>query len=141
MRLLIPDASVILKWVLPPEHEPGVQDAVAILERFVAGEIELVVPSLWYYEVGNTVARLVPNDAGEYLDQLRHLGMAEVGAASAIELRALAFVRRFGVTFYDAVYHAVAAELDGTLVTADRRYIARVGNDPAVVDLHKISKA
>jgi predicted nucleic acid-binding protein len=83
----------------------------------------------------------VSDDAGEYLDQLRHLGMAEVGATNAIEIRALAFVMRFGVTFYDAVYHAVAAELDGTLVTADRRYLARVGGDPTVVDLHEISKA
>jgi len=32
-RLFVPDASVILKWVLPPEEEPNVQEALAILDQ------------------------------------------------------------------------------------------------------------
>ncbi len=138
MRLLVPEASVILKWVLPPEREPGAGAAMAILDQFVAGEVMLVVPTLWYYEVGDTIARLTPDEAGERLRQLRRLGMAEVGATDAIERRALACVKRFGVTYCDAVYHATAVELGGMLVTADRRFAARLGNDAAVMDLLQI---
>lgn len=138
MRLLVPDASVILKWVLPPEREPGAQTALEILDQFVAGKILLAVPTLWYYEVANTIARLAPDEAGERLRQLRRLGMAEVGVTDAIERRALSCVKRLGVTYYDAVYHAAAVELGGVLVTADRRFAARLGDDAAVVDLLQI---
>ena len=134
-HLVVPDASVILKWVLPPENEPGVQEALAILDEFVAGDIALALPSLWYFEVGNTVARLVPQQAGEYLEQLRRLRITEVGIDPSVERLALGYVQRFGVTFYDAVYHAVASELGGILVTADRRYVRRVGPDPGVIEL------
>ena len=139
MRLLVPDASVILKWVLPPEHEPNAREAALILDQFVAGENVLAVPTLWYYEVANTIARLAPGEAGERLRQLRRLGMAEVGPTDAIERRALDCVKRFGVTYYDAAYHATAVELHGVLVTADRRFAARLGDDPAIVDLRQIS--
>jgi len=135
MRVLVPDASVILKWVLPPEREPGAREAMALLDQFVAGEVMLAVPALWYYEVANTIARLAPDKAGECLRELRRLGMAEIGAEDAIERRALACVKRFGVTYYDAVYYATAAELGGVLVTADRRFAARLGDDATVIDL------
>jgi len=32
-----------------------------------------------------------------------------------------------GVTFYDAVYHAIALERKGTLVTADAAYLKKAG--------------
>ena len=125
----------MLKWVLPPENEPNAQEALSLLDQFVAGDIVLAVPSLWYFEVGNTVARLVPQEAGEYLKQLRRLRITEVGIDTSVERLTLGYVQRFGVTFYDAVYHAVASELGGILVTADRRYVRRVGPDPGVIEL------
>ena len=134
-RLLVPDASVILKWVLPPETEPNVREALAILDEFVAGDIVLAVPALWYFEVGNTVARLVPQEAGKYMEQLRRLRITEVAIDTSVERLALGYVQRFCVTFYDAVYHAVASELGGILVTADRRYVRRVGPDPGAIEL------
>jgi predicted nucleic acid-binding protein len=136
--MLVPDASVILKWVLPPEREPGSRAAMVLLDQFVAGEVMLAVPTLWYYEVANTIARLAPDVAGESLRQLRRLGMAEIGAEDAIERRALACVKQFGVTYYDAVYYATAVELGGVLVTADLRFIARLGGDDAIIDLQQI---
>ncbi len=134
-RLFVPDASVILKWVLPPENEPNSQEALAILDQFVAGDIVLAVPSLWYFEVGNTLARLVPQEAGEYLKQLRRLRITEAEIGPSVEQTVLGYVQRFGVTFYDAAYHAVASNLGGTLVTADLRYVKRVSPDPGVMEL------
>ena len=39
--------------------------------------------------------------------------------------RVLDLTRRYGVTFYDAAYHAHAIEMRGTFVTADERYVSR----------------
>jgi hypothetical protein len=42
-----------------------------------------------------------------------------------------------GVTFYDAAYHALAIVKDGTMVTADRRYVrkcARAGHVGLIAD-------
>jgi predicted nucleic acid-binding protein len=138
MRLVVPDASVILKWVLPPEREPCAGAALALLDDFVEGDLMLAVPTLWYYEVANTIARLAPIAAGKQLRQLRRLGMAEIAVDDAVEERALGCVRRFGVTFYDAAYYATAVELGGELVTADRRFSARLGDDDSIVNLHEI---
>jgi len=139
MRLLIPDASVILKWVLPPENEPGAREALAILDEFVAGNTALAVPALWYFEVANTVSRLAPDEASDCLRMLRRLGMAEISVDDSIENLALDCVRESGVTFYDAAYLATAAALGGVLVTADRRFMTRLGKSVSAIDLRDIS--
>lgn len=125
-RLLVPDASVILKWVLPPDDEPHAEEAQRLLADFVAGGLDLLVPSLWYFEVGNTVARRLPEPAGRILTALRGLGLPQAEPSAEWERRALDLVASCGVTFYDAVYHALALVEGGTLVTGDRRYREQV---------------
>ena len=48
-RVVVPDASVILKWV---DRAPGEKDrerADAILDAWLNGGMEIVVPSLWVF--------------------------------------------------------------------------------------------
>lgn len=45
-------------------------------------------------------------------------------------------VRRYGVTFYDAAYHALALVEEGLFVTADARYARRVVEIGGVQMLH-----
>ncbi|MGC9196606.1 MAG: type II toxin-antitoxin system VapC family toxin [Syntrophobacteraceae bacterium] len=47
------DASVILKWVLGEEREAEWNKALALLNGWVEGRVELMAPDLWVYEVGN----------------------------------------------------------------------------------------
>ena len=123
---VVPDASVILKWVLPTEEEPFAEEAHRMLEEFVAGDLMLLVPSLWYFEVANTVGRRFPVEAAEILRELRGLALPEVPARRDWEDVALRLVFKHDVTFYDAAYHAIALTSGATLVTADHRYVARV---------------
>ncbi|MGH8651664.1 MAG: hypothetical protein ACREYE_05540 [Gammaproteobacteria bacterium] len=46
MMLAIPDASTLLKWILPPENEEYVERALALAQAFNAGRIRVLVPSL-----------------------------------------------------------------------------------------------
>lgn len=45
-------------------------------------------------------------------------------------------MRRYGVTFYDAAYHALALVEEGLFVTADARYARRVVEIGGVQMLH-----
>lgn len=47
---IVPDASVILKWVLPPEHEADFEQARAIREAYINQEIGLLIPTVWIYK-------------------------------------------------------------------------------------------
>ena len=47
MEIIVPDASIILKWALRDEGETERDKASAILYGFIEGKYEIVLPSLW----------------------------------------------------------------------------------------------
>ena len=123
--IVTPDASVLLKWVLPGEDEQDTDEALALRDEAVAGSLDLVVPQLWIYEVGNTLARRFPDDADELLEALVDFGLTEARLDARWRSRAVSLSVVYGVAFYDAAYHAVALGLGGVFVTADERYVRR----------------
>jgi predicted nucleic acid-binding protein len=76
--LLVPDASVIVKWTLPGGAEPAAERALGVLAEWQAGEVDLVVPSLWRYEVANVLARKAPRNAVDLLEGLLALDLPTV---------------------------------------------------------------
>jgi predicted nucleic acid-binding protein len=120
------DASVILKWVLDAETEPGHAAASRLLERFQKGELNLLVPSLWLYEVGNTLCLKRPADAFEALAALCDLGLSEVPFSRGMIHRAISLAQGHSLTFYDASYLAVAEAAETVLVTADGKFYRRL---------------
>jgi predicted nucleic acid-binding protein len=135
VRVLVPDASVLLKWVLPPTDEPGTDRALLLREAVADESVRAIVPPLWLYEVGNTVARRYPDHAGMWLSAMMKFGLEEVPPSAPWLARTLELVRRHDVSFYDAAYHGLALMRDGVFVTADRRYVQRAGSSGSVVGL------
>lgn len=126
-NLYIPDASVILKWVFDTPDEADRDAALMLLNSWVAGECEFLLPSLWLFEVGNITGRNIPDKAPEFMEMLIDYRIEEAPLNAAIARRTLAIMAGCGVTFYDAVYHAVALERRGTLVTSDAGYLKKAG--------------
>ena len=124
--IFVPDASVILKWVLDAEDEPGHAAANHVLERWQQGELGLAVPTLWVYEIGNVLCLKRPGDAAEVLIALCNLGLSEVPLSAGLIQQAVALSTRHGITFYDAAYLAVAVEKGAMLLTADGRFVRRL---------------
>jgi predicted nucleic acid-binding protein len=120
------DASVILKWVLDAETEPGHAAASRLLDRYQQGELNLLVPPLWLYEVGNTLCLKRPADAFAALTALCDLGLSEVPFDRGVIQRAVVLAQSHGLTFYDASYLAVAEEEKTVLVTADGKFYRRL---------------
>jgi predicted nucleic acid-binding protein len=123
---IVLDASVILKWVLDAETEPGHAAANGLLERWKEGELDLLVPSLWVYEVGNILCLKRPADASATLAALWNLGLSEVPFSRGLIQRTIALAQSHGLTFYDASYLAVAEEKKVVLVTADGKFYRRL---------------
>lgn len=132
--VVVPDALVILKWVLKMD-EDHVEKALALLSSWTAGETEIVLPSLWVYEVGNIVGRKNAERAEEIMALLLDYRFPEARIETGHLLVSLDLMRRHAVTFYDASYHAVALNAGGTFVTADDAYVRRAGNAGHVVSL------
>ncbi|MFO1422248.1 MAG: type II toxin-antitoxin system VapC family toxin [Candidatus Competibacteraceae bacterium] len=132
---IVPDASVILKWVLPPEHEADFEQAKAIREAYINQEIGLLVPTIWIYEAGNLLGRRYPDQADELLNTLENFDMEVIAPHPKWRQQALLLMRRHGVTFYDAAYHALAITESALLVTADVTYIHKVGYPSEIMRL------
>jgi len=122
--LVVPDASVLLKWVLRSPDEEGRDHALELRDAWLADACQIVVPTLWAFEVGNVLGLKQPANAGELLRAMMDLQMPEEGpAVYATEIFRL--MKDHHVTCYDAAYHALAILRGGTMLTADRRYVRK----------------
>ena len=123
MTVIVPDASVLLKWVLPGTEEPDAAKAIELRDAVIAGDIDMLLPSLWLYEVGNILALKRPEVAEQSLGSLVDFGLKEAEHTPEWRQQILRLTRQYRVTFYDAAYHALAITQLGTLVTADQKYV------------------
>ncbi len=122
MKLVI-DASVILKITLV-ENEEDQQIALAILKLFQDGEIDIVLPSFWLFEVGNTLIRKNV-DFEELYSYLLEIGFRQHNFSKAELIEIGTFAKTFNVSFYDASYHVLAKLINYTFVTADEKYFEK----------------
>ncbi len=137
--IVAPDASVLLKWILPGDEERDTDAALSLREEAIAGAVELVVPQLWIYEVGNTLARRFPAQAEQLLATLVDFHLIETRLDSAWRAQAVSLAVTYGVSFYDAAYHATALACGGVFVTADERYVRRASQAGGVAALRRWS--
>jgi hypothetical protein len=121
VTVVVPDASVILKWVLPGD-ELGSERALALRDAIRDEHVRAIVPGLWLYEVGNTVARRYPDHARAWLSALAKFGLEEAPATQSWLTKALDLTKAYAV-------HG------GVFVTADERYAKRTSASGAVVML------
>lgn len=126
-REYVADASVILKWVLGSQREPDQRHAIALLNAWAAGSIAISAPTLWQYEVGNFLGRELPEEAAEKMALLFNLNMRNIVLSENTYKLCFDWMRNKGVTFYDAVYLAAAYEIQAVMVTADERFIKKMG--------------
>jgi predicted nucleic acid-binding protein len=128
--ILVPDASVLLKWVLESDDEQDRDRALEIREAWLSGRCAIMLPSLWFFEVGNILGMKQPGLAAQLMQRLTGYRF-EQESPEAIYEKAFELMKTFKVTFYDAAYHAVAIKRSGMMITADDAYYqktSRVGH-------------
>jgi len=124
LPVVVPDASVLLKWVLESTDEKDRGSALEIREAWLSGSCSIVLPSLWFFEVGNIVGMKQPARALRLMQRLTDYKFDEE-PVHAIYEKAFDLMNRFKVTFYDAAYHAVAINHAGTFISADAAYVRK----------------
>jgi predicted nucleic acid-binding protein len=117
---LVVDASVALKWVLPEEDS---ELAEGLLDRGV----RLCAPAFIYVELANALwfqmraGKLNETEAAGCMRDLRQAPL-ELWDGEEPLPSTLEWAHRLDHAVYDCAYLAVALRLDGTYVTADRRF-------------------
>ena len=124
MNRVVADASFCGAWVLQDESSDA---AEALLERVESGDVSLLVPSLWKYEMLNLLrsacrrGRLDQADAAaaqKILSQvpLEQIDVPDAEAESAIHRLA----QTHGLSAYDASYLELVIRFQVPLYTADQ---------------------
>ena len=119
---VVPDASVLLKWAFQSSDEPDSDRAMALLHTWMDGRVEIVLPKLWCFEVGNVLMMKMPDLAPQLMEIFIGYRFREMDTTAELCKETLRLMKKFRVTFYDAVYHAVAGMNEGILLTADESY-------------------
>ena len=120
---IVVDTSVLIKWFKTRDEEL-LKEAKQLLEEIERRHLEVHVPALLLYEVGNILllkTRLELTALEAALDSLESLPFLVAPPATPLLKRAVSLGRQLNLTFYDASFLALAVELDCPLVTADRQ--------------------
>ncbi len=124
MQLYIPDACIILAFFLR-EKERG-EKAKDFFQDVNNGKYSVLLPSIWFYEVGNKLGMLSTYEAKMYRDTLnfyRDHFFTTVHLDQETTHTAFSLMKKYkGITFYDASYHALALARKGTFLTCDKKY-------------------
>jgi len=126
MNQIIIDANVVVKWFI---EENNSINAKILRSKFIDGEIELIAPSLLYFEVLNalkysklfTQAEL--NDAGESLE---NYGINIITIQKEIREHMIKIAVEYDMSIYDASYLGLSIATGGTLYTADEKILKKL---------------
>jgi predicted nucleic acid-binding protein len=115
-----------VKWVIPSANEALSAESLRLLRRYVAGEIDFVVPDIFWAEIGNVLWKGAR--------QQRWSRTLAEGAASGMKDRdfltistqillpaALKIALLYDRSVYDAMYVAAAIQFKIEMITADER--------------------
>lgn len=122
------DASVIVKW-LNQDRELHTAEAKDILERAMQGTLRCATSDLAVHEVMNALVKgkeLHGRALEEAVDAWHLLPLERIPTYRRIAARAALIAEKYRITFYDAVYLAVAFERAMPFITANPKHQAVV---------------
>ena len=133
------DASVVAKWYLPGEE--SVEQADRLMDRYLDGLDYLTTPHLTRYELANAVhraareGRIADDAARRAVTGFDRLGLAQHLDDAEQLTTAVRLARRLGISFYDALYLALAEKLGLRMITADAALYHRVAAEVPYISL------
>ena len=137
---IVVDTSVLIKWIKTKDEEL-VNEARRLLTEIERRPLEVHVPALLVYEVGNILllkTDLESAGLNDAISNLETLPFAVAPPATPLLRRAARLGKEFNLTFYDASFLALAVELDCPFVTADRPFFNRTRSLARVRHLTKV---
>jgi predicted nucleic acid-binding protein len=120
------DASVAAKWFLPGDQEHFKTEALSVLQEYAAGRLRLIVPDLFWPEIGNILwkasrlGRMSKPSAAQAIDILREQSFPTYPSFPLFH-NAFTIAINFDRTVYDSIYIALTVEMNAIFLTADER--------------------
>ncbi len=120
------DASIVVKWFI---EEMNSDKARLLRDKFIEGKIDLVVPSLLYFEVLNALkySELFESseldDAGESLE---NYGFNVITIKEDIRKHMIKIAVDHKLSIYDASYLALSLGLGKIFCTADEKIVKKL---------------
>jgi predicted nucleic acid-binding protein len=125
LNLLVLDASVAAKWLVGA-GEPLEEKALGLVKLRNQGQLEFVVPDLFWAEIGSILCKAVQRSrcteeaAKHSIQELRNYDIATAPSEPLLE-SAFSIARWYNRSFYDSIYVALAVSRQAHLVTADEK--------------------
>lgn len=133
MRYIL-DASVAVRWYVKETEHPN---ANLILKKLISEPEIFAVPELFTYEILSVLYRIHPEAKlifKENINHILHSGILRYPMTKNIYSRADRFIQT-GLTGYDAVYVALAEELEGIWLTFDAKAHNKIASERLSVNL------
>jgi predicted nucleic acid-binding protein len=121
---LVLDASVALKWALHAANEPLTSESLRLFQRYRDGELEFIVPDIFWAELGNVLwkgarrGRWNRNDAENTVADFEARQFTTVSSIALLP-NALKIAFAYDRSVYDSLYAALAVQTGVDLITAD----------------------
>ena len=130
MKSAVIDASVALKWYIPEVHS---EPALSVLSEQQAGKLTFHVPDLFLCEAGNILwkkawkSEIRLTEAREIIRSL--IAVPKVIHSSEIFISyAIGIAASLKRSVYDCLYLSLAAYLDCSMLTADKKLFTALSN-------------
>ncbi len=133
MRYIL-DASVAIKWYVEGTEHPN---ADLVLEKLLKEPELFAVPELFTYEMLSVLYRHHPDAHKIYnkdINRILHSGILRYPMTENIFTKADRFIQ-LGITGYDAVYIALAEELNGVWLTFDTKAHKKIVSEKLSINL------
>jgi len=128
VRTFILDASVGAKWASPEIIEPLADRADRLLHAYVQGSIQILVPDLFWIEIGSFLWKATKRGvitsvlARRALDAMHNRHFPTLPSRRLLP-EAFKIAADFNRTIYDSIYVALAVATGTDLITADERLV------------------
>ncbi len=135
------DASVGVKWFVQ-EREADRDIALALRQRHIEGATRMIVPELFLLEVPNAIKagrKSTEEELAEVLATLADLDVQVEQHTQRVLRKTNAVAWAYKLTWYDAVYVALAETLGFPFVTADEALLRKMKGHSIVLHLKELA--
>lgn len=130
------DTSVVIKWFR--RYEVLQEQALELRRAYLDGRLFIHVPDLLIYEIANVLRYKPDMNETKVQQALQSLFGVRIGIeriGSEVIGRAVEIAYTYGVTVYDAVFVALAEQLEADFITVDGKLVQKLHDIPYVYHL------
>lgn len=120
------DASIGVKWFT---NEEGSMKARELLKQHIQGEVVLVVPDLFFYEVYNAIRykKIQSEFLFRCITDLFSFQLECAQLSPLLASKASEIALGNNISFYDSVYLALAIQINSVCISSDKKILANGG--------------